>query len=52
MDDPEVGADTANSIKIAEALTKTKFPEPHDVQKRKAKEAAKINAVAVVTYKE
>ena len=29
---------TANSIKIAEELHKSKFPEPHDVAARKAKD--------------
>ena len=45
---------TENSIKIAEELTKTKFPEPHDVEKRKAKEAAekKAHALPTVYYRE
>ena len=40
-DDPDVVDVTANSIKIAETLTKTKFPEPHDVAARKAREDKK-----------
>lgn len=53
-DDPEVVADTANSIKIAEQLCKGKMQEPHNVEKRIAKEAAegKPNALPVVHYKE